>query len=126
MNLSARNVAKNETILQKIKSYESDLAKLKTALKKAEISISAAMDRSELMKGVVALDDLDMSTSLGQREQLQSVGNKMKKTTTDIDDAIALSETTIQVGVSTLEELDRQRTVMEQLIEKVISFVTVN
>lgn len=119
MNLSARNVAKNESMLQKIKTYESDLAKLKTQLKKAEISISIANDRSELMKGVVQLDDVDMSTSLGQREQLQSVGNKMKKTTDHIDEAIGLTENTIQVGTATLEELDRQRSVMEQLIEKV-------
>ena len=55
MSLSARNVAKNEVLLQKIKNYENDLSKLKATIRKTEATVSATVDRDKLFDGMVPL-----------------------------------------------------------------------
>jgi len=116
MTLSARNISSNQSLLAKIKEYESDLSKQKTALRKTTMQISALNDRDNLFKG--AIKDEHLATSMEQRERLLAATEKLDKTNVMLKDTNRLAQDTVFIGIQTLEHLEEQRSTMENIKEK--------
>jgi len=116
MSLAVRNIPNNSSFLQKLKSYETDLQNLKISLKKSEISMKALQNTQDLLG--VTVSEEGMSSSMDQRERLLGVTQKMQKNSDDLDHAISLTVETIQVGADVMVNLDEQKTVMQNIIEK--------
>jgi len=116
MTLSARNISSNQSLLAKIKEYESDLSKQKTALRKTTMQISALNDRDNLFKG--ALKDEHLATSMEQRERLLAATEKLDKSNVMLKDTNRLAQDTVFIGIQTLEHLEEQKSTMENIREK--------
>jgi len=113
MDFNMRNVGMSATMQKKLKEYQSECARMKASLRKAEISFSKA-DRDELLSG--GRDDILM-TSLDQRERLLKTTDKLNKTSMVLEDTIAQAEDTVNIGIDTMERLDQQTRQMRRMKE---------
>jgi len=110
MALSARNIGNNGKYLQKIKDYESEVAKLKTGLRKAEMQVAQTTEREQLFAGLRYEDK--MASSMDQRERLLANTDRLEKSSSTLKKAMAEAEETVQIGVEALENLDEQKQTM--------------
>jgi len=116
MNLSARNVGSNQGLISKIRDYENEVSKLKTALRKATMQIRAGSDRDSLFVG--GLRDEHLSSSMDQRERLLSATEKLERSQTDLRQTIATAEETVGIGIDVLGNLDTQKQTMMGIKDK--------
>eukprot|EP01112_Ceratiomyxa_fruticulosa_P006194 TRINITY_DN1698_c0_g1_i13.p1 TRINITY_DN1698_c0_g1~~TRINITY_DN1698_c0_g1_i13.p1 ORF type:complete len:267 (+),score=60.22 TRINITY_DN1698_c0_g1_i13:264-1064(+) len=121
MNLSARTVTGNsrQQLQQKLQQYESDLATIKKSLRSAQTKIAELQDRESLLGsddgtggGGIVLHDTGLNSD--QRDKVARDTERMQKGSSALKQALITAEETVDVGGKTLEELGRQREMMER------------
>jgi len=96
----------------KIRGYKDSLATLQKDLKQAEDKFS----RSALMAGRGDADrPLDYDKSQSQRDRMQATTDKLRGSSTVLDDANRRIEETLEVGVGVVSELDRNRETLNRV-----------
>jgi len=116
MNLSARNVGMNQSLLSKIKGYENDLGKTKISLRKATMQLRANSDRDSLFIG--GLRDDHLGYSMDQRERLLSQTERLERTKAEISGAIATANQTVEIGIEVMANLEEQKGTMSGILGK--------
>jgi len=116
MNLSARNIGSNQSLLVKIREYENEVSKLKTALRKATMQIKASTDRDALFVG--GIRDEHLASSMDQRERLLSATEKLERSNVDLRQTIATAEETVGIGIEVMGNLETQKQTMLGIREK--------
>jgi len=112
MNLSGRS---NARLVPKIREYELEVTRLKTAIRKADMQVSQTQDRNELFSGV-KLDDV-MSGSMSQRERLIGANERLDSASSDIEYANQMAQEAVGHGIVALESLDDQSNKMRRMRE---------
>jgi chromosome segregation ATPase len=95
----------------KIRGYKDSLATLQKDLKQAEDKFS----RSALMAGRDGDRPLDYDKSKSQRDRMQETTDKLRGSSTVLDDANRRIEETLEVGVGVVSELDRNRETLNRV-----------
>lgn len=95
----------------KIRGYKDSLATLQKDLKQAEDKFS----RSALMAGREGDRPLDYDKSKSQRDRMQETTDKLRGSSTVLDDANRRIEETLEVGVGVVSELDRNRETLNRV-----------
>jgi len=102
MNLRARNSLANQSLMSKIKDYESESSKLKTNLRKATMQIKVQTDRDSLFGG---LREEHLSSSMDQRQRLLEATEKLERSGNELKHAIATAEDTVGIGIQVMDNL---------------------
>lgn len=106
LDMEARSFSsdKSRELLQKVKDYRADLAKLKEGVKQAARGQPSADNRAEL-----GLGDDYYQTTAGQRERLLTSTDRLDRTGGRIQQGRQQLLETEATGASILAELQRQR-----------------
>lgn len=106
MDMEARSFSqdKGRELLQKLKEYKADIAKLKDEAKSFTVQAANELDRAELGLG----DDYGV-TSAGQRERLLKTTERLNKTSDRIAQGRQTLLETEELGVNILQDLHSQR-----------------
>jgi vesicle transport through interaction with t-SNAREs 1 len=110
MGLSARSVPDSGPLQQKMQMYDEKLKGARRDLRRAQTTMQEQEDRESLFAGGMRTDL--MGTSMDQREQMIAETERLQQTSEDLRDTIAVAEDTFNVGVNTMNDLDRQRSQM--------------
>jgi hypothetical protein len=92
----------------KVKTFEQELASLRSNIDRAKMLYGASTDRDELMSGGTVPADL-ATTSMDHRQRVAADTEKLKRTTDVIREAQQSAESTVQLGIGSLAELHAQR-----------------
>jgi len=116
MDLSARNISGNSANAKtKVKNYENELTVIKSNLRRAEASASASSDRDELFGGY---KESNMASSMESRQRLIDNTQKLDKSSRYLENALITAHETIEVGINSMELLDRQKNTLKNSIHK--------
>jgi vesicle transport through interaction with t-SNAREs 1 len=110
MNLSARSVPDSGPLQQKMQQYEEKLKQARKDLRRAQTAMQEQSDRDDLFAGGMRTDL--MESSMDQREAMLSETERLQQTNVDLRDTIAVAESTFDIGVNTMNDLDRQKSQM--------------
>jgi len=111
MDLEARsqqNPAAKNPMLNKLRDYKSELARLKRESQLASRAANEANNRSQLLAGA-ELDDSGAPTSSSQRDRMAQATQQLDRTGDRIRDGKRTLLETEDLGVSILQDLHRQR-----------------
>ena len=111
MDLEARstqNPAAKNPMLNKLRDYKSELARLKRESQLASRAANEANNRSQLFAGA-ELDDSGAPTSSSQRDRMAQATQQLDRTGNRIQDGKRTLLETEDLGVSILQDLHRQR-----------------
>lgn len=111
MDLEARsqqNPAQKNPMLNKLRDYKSELARLKRESQLASRAANEANNRSQLLAGA-ELDDVGAPTSSSQRDRMMHATQTLDRTGDRIRDGKRTLLETEDLGVSILQDLHRQR-----------------
>ena len=111
MDLEARskqNPAAKNPMLNKLRDYKSELARLKRESQLASRAANEANNRSQLLAGA-ELDDSGAPTSSSQRDRMAQATQQLDRTGNRIQDGKRTLLETEDLGVSILQDLHRQR-----------------
>jgi vesicle transport through interaction with t-SNAREs protein 1 len=111
MDLEARslqNPAIKTPLLEKLRDYKAELARLKRESAVAAKAASAAVDRSQLLASA-SLDDANAPTSMSQRDRMLQATARLDQTGDRIREGKRGLLETEELGVSILQDLHRQR-----------------
>lgn len=111
MDLEARsqqNPAVKNPMLNKLRDYKSELARLKRESQLASRAANEANNRSQLLAGA-ELDDSGAPTSSSQRDRMAQATQQLDRTGDRIRDGKRTLLETEDLGVSILQDLHRQR-----------------
>ena len=111
MDLEARstqNPAAKNPMLNKLRDYKSELARLKRESQLASRAANEANNRSQLLAGA-ELDDVSAPTSSSQRDRMAQATQQLDRTGDRIRDGKRTLLETEDLGVSILQDLHRQR-----------------
>jgi len=110
MNLSARS---NPKVIYKVKNYEQEVVKLRSALRKANMEVGVSSDRKELFSGIRT--DEVMASSMGQRERLINANDRLEKSSFELEETQRVALDTMDVGVQILTDLDEHTQKMRKM-----------
>lgn len=91
-----------------MKTFEQELASLRSSIDRAKMLYGASTDRDELFSGGSVPADL-ATTSMDHRQRVAADTEKLKRTTDVIREAQQSAESTVQLGIGSLAELQAQK-----------------
>ena len=103
-----QNPAAKNPMLNKLRDYKSELARLKRESQLASRAANEANNRSQLLAGA-ELDDSGAPTSSSQRDRMAQATQQLDRTGNRIQDGKRTLLETEDLGVSILQDLHRQR-----------------
>jgi len=110
MNLSGRSTPR---LMGKVKEYEQELVRLKSALRRADMQVGKTNDRNDLFSGIRTEEV--MAASMSSRERLITANDRLEKVDYEIDNANRVALETVDVGIGILTDLDTQTDKMKKM-----------